>query len=1419
MERPFYAGIDLGSVSLNLVVIDKGGRILEGVYERTEGQPLSSLLMVLKRLSASYGELDGLSVTGSGRNMLSKIFSCEAVNEITAHGLGAAFSNPDVKTVIEIGGQDSKLILLNKDDKTGKIVIFDSAMNDVCAAGTGTFLDQQAKRLGIPVEELGNNALRSKHPAPIAGRCSVFAKTDMIHLQQTGVPVEDIVAGLCHALARGFLSNLAKGRTLPEPIQFQGGVAANKGVVKAFETILDLPPGGLHIPENFLLMGAIGAALHTKENNHSKGYLLNDLIKSLEKEIHTGRTQKSCLPPLKTRDAVDVHAPFTPLLKDTEIKELFLGIDVGAASVNLVLIDKAGNVQGSRYLLTSGKPVETIKEGLYGLGQETGRTFRVMGAAVTGSGRYFISHLVGADVVINEITAQAKAALHIDPSIDTLFEIGGQDSKYIRFEKGTVVDFEMNKVCAAGTGSFLEEQAARLNIDIKDHFSSLAFKGLTPGDLGTRCTVFMESDLIHHQQSGLCKEDLTAGLAYAIVNNYMEKVVGNRPIGKKIYFQGGVAGNSAVTAALEAFTGKEIHVHEHHDITGAIGAALTAMENLEENYVSTFAGFDIRDREISGNTFTCSHCPNMCEIRRIFINGEEKGVSGGICGRYEQQKGLDVSDPISERQRALEKIEPDLSPDAPVIGIPRSIFYFEDYPFWNTFFATLGYRTILSDTTSRELIYRGMKRTQSETCLPVKAAYGHVDDLITKGIRKIFFPSVSETLRVRDDLPRSYYCPYIQGLPYMLKAGFSGHDNVEFITPVLSFRDSTWKNALLELGNRLGKGYKETEKAILASREALAGFHEKLTAIGKELLSRRNGKTIILLGKAHHLFDDGQNMHIGKKLKMAGITAIPYDFLPISDVELPGHFENVVWKNSHDLLRAAMIARAYGLPVIMLTNFGCGPDSFTMKYLEEILTGHPFMVLEVDEHTADAGMVTRIEAFLHTVTSPLHGSETAKIDYSVITKGNDTLRNPFIPDPKMMAHLKDRTLFFHHVSPGMNRIMEMAFSIIGVNAMSMPPQDHRTEQLGRKYSSGLECHPYIVSTGDIIKLTERQGFDPSRAAILLISYDGCCRYSQYGLSYSMTLKKLGMPGVLIVNPLVSGRYEELSGIFGLNFTQAIWKGWLSAGVLENYLLSRRPYELVTGSTDMAYETALKGVAEAIGEFSPVDYIYDARLMNALKKGIGLIRAVPCDLTVKRPKVGVFGEFFSVLNLWANQDLFKKLESMGMEVKTSGLFILANFMSFFSERYHEAELKKKRGFAGYCFGKLKKNWLMSWAKRIESELDSDTEEIRILPTEKMIKDISPYINPDLDPVSTTYLARAMDLASRGIAGINYLIVLNCMLSNMTIPIIKKILSGYNDLPFLATAYDGFKETNTITRLEAFVHQAKLFNERYGSASLV
>lgn len=579
--KKLHLGLDVGSISVNTVLIDQDKSIIENHYDFSHGKPFHVLRDVLSGIIDRHGKegIGVISITGTGGKLAAELIGGQFVNEIIAHSSSVAELYPEARSVIEMGGEDSKLILMENKEVTHKSQLSDFAMNTLCAAGTGSFLDQQANRIGVSIEkEFGEMALKSENPPHIAGRCSVFAKSDMIHLQQIATPVHDIVAGLCYAVARNFKSNMAKGKQLEKPVIFQGGVAANAGVVRAFKEILKIEGDELIIPEYYASMGAIGAVFHLIDHPPEAGKQFSDLTR-LEQYLSSERKNGAHLESLIPSSAI-YQKEIVFKQNGHEKLDVYLGLDVGSLSTNVVLIDDENNVVARRYLPTASKPLVAIQKGLSEIYEEVGNKVEIKAAGTTGSGRYLTGDFIGADVIQNEITAQAAAAIAYDPTVDTIFEIGGQDSKYISIEKGVVVDFEMNKVCAAGTGSFLEEQAEKLDINIVEEFGKLALGAKEPARLGDRCTVFMESDLNSQQQRGTAKENLVGGLAYSIVHNYLQKVVGDKKIGDKIFFQGGVTNNRAVVAAFEKVLGKPIIVPPHFDVTGAIGVAIIARKAM-----------------------------------------------------------------------------------------------------------------------------------------------------------------------------------------------------------------------------------------------------------------------------------------------------------------------------------------------------------------------------------------------------------------------------------------------------------------------------------------------------------------------------------------------------------------------------------------------------------------------------------------------------------------------------------------------------------------------------------------------------------------------------------------------------------------------------------------------------------------------
>jgi predicted CoA-substrate-specific enzyme activase len=774
-----WLGVDVGSTTVKLVAVDEAGALLFKRYARANGRPRETLLEAHRSLRSQLGErpVASLGVTGSGGASVAAVLGGMHLNELVAQTRAIGRYHPEAHTVIEIGGQDSKYLSVRWDETTRQMILVDFAMNALCAAGTGSFLDQQAERLGVAIEEeFGRIALASHRAARVAGRCTVFAKSDMIHLQQEGTPLPDILAGLCLALARNFCTVIGKGKDFSAPVLFQGGVAYNKAVVRAFEQVLKLDPGELMVPEQHCYMAALGAAFIAADEARSGRPRPFHGFQALEAAILRRREEESRLEPLTNGRPPSRLLPVLRL-ESAEPIPTYLGVDVGSISTNLVLIDEEDRVLGRRYLMTSGQPLEAVRRGLRELLQDVGGGVEVRAVGSTGSGRYLTGDFVGADVVRNEITTQARAASAMDPRVDTVFEIGGQDSKYIRIQDGAVVDFAMNKACAAGTGSFLEEQADRLQIDIEEDFAELAFSSGCPSCLGERCTVFMESDLVHHQQRGAAVEDLTAGLAYSIVHNYLNRVVDTRELGNHIHFQGGVAANQSVTAAFEQVTGRAVTVPPHHDVTGAIGAAILAREEMARRppgrRATRFRGFGVADRSYETSSFECRACPNLCEVKRIEIEGESPIFYGARCDIFEeagrkQGNGRHLPDLFAERTALLmegyQEPEPG-SASHPRVGIPRSLIFHDLFPYWRTLFAELGIEIVLSGATSPRLIQLARERAAAETCFPVKLAFAHVVDLLDRGVSWLFLPSVLDRENVADGQVHNHYCPYIPAAP------------------------------------------------------------------------------------------------------------------------------------------------------------------------------------------------------------------------------------------------------------------------------------------------------------------------------------------------------------------------------------------------------------------------------------------------------------------------------------------------------------------------------------------------------------------------------------------------------------------------------------------------------------------------------
>lgn len=1398
-KTDIFLGLDMGSISLNTIIIDGDERILENHYDYCHGQPFLVLRKRLSDLLSRYKseQFRLVAITGSGGKLAADLIGGAFVNEIIAQSKSVSKLYPDVKTIIEMGGEDSKLIFMERGKEKAHASLSDFSMNSICAAGTGSFLDQQAKRIGVSIEnEFGQMALLSKNPPHIAGRCSVFAKSDMIHLQQIATPVHDIVAGLCFAVARNFKSNLAKGKDLAKPIVFQGGVAANAGVVNAFKEILHVEEGELIIPEYHASMGSLGAIYYMMEQMQGvpdfRG--LADLDDYLAKTRGGGKG----LPVLVESSAI-LKKEITFDLDGETKYPVYLGIDVGSLSTNVVLIDEHDNVIARKYLPTASRPLDAIRRGLTEIYDEVGMKVEVKAAGTTGSGRYLTGDFVGADVIQNEITAQATAAIAFDPEVDTIFEIGGQDSKYISIDQGVVVDFEMNKVCAAGTGSFLEEQAEKLDINIVEQFGNLALSAESPVSLGCRCTVFIESDLNANQQRGEKNENLVGGLAYSIVNNYIQKVVGSRRIGNKIFFQGGVANNKGVVAAFEQVTGKKIIIPPNFDVTGAIGMAMLAREKIRQGGITLFKGFDVRNVPFSLDKFTCKSCTNHCEIRMVKIEGEEKPLFyGGRCEKYEvdsrKKKTEDIPNLFAERERMLlGNYAEETNKGAISIGIPRELLlYYQEFPFWRTFFTELGFQVILSRHTDRKLVNRSLEMLTSETCFPVEVIHGHIMDLLDKKVDHVFIPFIVNNRAPVDNPTSNCNCPWIQTYPFMVRAALANHsDKDKLLIPALHprFFDRVFIQEMAAfMKQQFGIQSSAVKKALYLARSEQVHFEDSLIQKGEEILNNlpEGRKAMVILGRPYNAGDPELNLRLVEKLISQEVLPIPLDFLPLGEENVFEDYPNMYWPNGRKLLSGArIIARDDRLHGIYIGNFRCGPDSFIQHFVSEVLKGKPTLQLEIDEHSADAGLITRLEAFLDS-----------------IRKKQARIATPIQSDKKgfkQATPAKDRILYWPYMHDG-SYIAAAAARSCGIESYSLPVQTHEDLDIGRKYTSSKECFPMICTTGSFIKKLLEPGTDENRISFFMPDHNGPCRFGQYNRLQKVIFDRLGKKNVKIVSPSNDGSYADITPSNGAKFRYNAWKGFVAFDLIRKLQQQHRPYEKIKGATDRIYKESLQRIITCVENNCQ-------GLVKVLEETERKFRDIEMFQVPRKPIVSIVGEIFMRDNAFCNGNIVGRLEALGAETLMSPF---SEWLVYSTYRYTRDSIWKG-DYLGILKSKIQEFSQHTSYKKLLHTVDELVDVEKDIPLATMLQQTAPYVHKDYDGDPVIALGTASALAKKGVSGICNVLPFTCMPGTLICSVSDMFRKDHNNIPWVDYAYDGQDDASLETRLQAFMYQVKVFGK--------
>lgn len=1060
-------GIDLGTSTVKLVLTGSGAP--EVWCAPHHGRVAQTLLDGLRSLNLP--EKTTVCVTGGNRHaVLALCPQLAQMEDIPAIVSGVRTLAPDAGSVIEIGSQSARFIT----ELHGKAPRF--SVNEHCAGGTGSFFEDQMSRLGLQIEDYSKLVAQAREIPNLSGRCAVFAKTDIIHRQQEGVPKQDILLGLCYAMIRNYKATIVKNLPVEKPVAFCGGVTLNSGVVRAIRDIFGLQEDELIVPENARFAAAVGAA-QGAEQEIATAELLGALSQG---EVR--RTQEIALPQLTLNKGTDLSEPSC-----TEVMPedgAFIGIDIGSTSTDLVLMAQDGTLIDFQYLRTAGDPEGVVRRGLAQIQSKYG-DFHVRGVGVTGSGRERMGRMMGADAIRDEITAQARAATYWVPEADTVFEIGGQDSKYISLKNGEVADFQMNKICAAGTGSFVEEQAARMGIPIAK-FGPLALTGEHPCDLGERCTVFIETSIAQAEAQGASQADIAAGLCHSIVKNYLHKVVGGKKVGEHIVLQGGVDYNPGIVAAFQSAYGDSVRVSPVFSISGAFGAALLAKETVGSAQ-STFLGFDF-PREEHKITATSE------EIRRNKAFYRKAG------------------------QLAVEDYDGTIDPRKKTIGVPLTLIMFKFFPLVNAFFKNLGYNVVLSHATNEDTVRLSQQYAQGETCYPVKLIYGHMAQLADQGVDYIFLPSIHTIRHPHSHAVHNYACPYMQ---MAAKAVFDTlgleKRGIKLLSPILDLDlgAQMMGMAMLDVGKSLGFSKPRCLPGLLKGAMAVKKYSDGVEALGREMLAslKPEDKVLVLITRNYGTSDPVLNMGIPEMLLSRGYKVLTLGHLPGMDLDVSGDYPHMYWPfGDHVLSGAKLIAHHPNLYAVYLTNHGCGPDTLISHLFREEMGDKPYLQIEVDEHYSKVGVITRIEAFLNSL-SHRPPAEMPQ-NFNIL----DVAMHP----TNIQSKPDSRKLLVPNLGEYTPYLVEY-FERQGVNAEAMPPFTRETLEIGRAEMNSKEYLPLPMLVGACLQAIEKNGGDEDLQFLIPYGY-GADADGQYARVVRSILDRRGYTKCGIAAPML----EELS---------------------------------------------------------------------------------------------------------------------------------------------------------------------------------------------------------------------------------------------------------------------------------------------------
>ncbi len=1399
----YQAGIDVGSTTVKLVIQDGDGKLLFGQYRRHMAQTQQTLAQLLREARAALGDCAlKMRITGSGAISLGKALDIGFVQEVVAVASALKRQAPQTDVAIELGGEDAKIIYF-----TGGL---EERMNGVCAGGTGSFIDQMAALLQTDAAGLNAEAAKYQRIYPIAARCGVFAKTDIQPLINEGAARADLAASIFQAVVNQTISGLACGKPIRGCVAFLGGPLHFLTELKAaFIRTLGLTAETTVDPENSHLFAAMGAAMEAAD---APAVPLETLLTRLEQGVQMSFELKRLDPLFDSPAEYDAfrqrHARATVKKGDlsTYSGDCFLGIDAGSTTTKAALIGQQGELLFSYYASNQGNPVKTAMEAMAQLQAQLPSTAHIARACSTGYGETLLKSAFSLDEGEVETVAHCTAAAFFDPQVDCVLDIGGQDMKCIKLHDGCVDTVLLNEACSSGCGSFIESFANSLGYTAQE-FAQEALFAEHPIDLGTRCTVFMNSNVKQAQKEGAPVSDISAGLAYSVIKNALYKVIklaDASELGTHIVVQGGTFHNQAVLRAFERITGVQVTCPDISGMMGAFGAALIARSSYHGQGSTMLTLADIAALQYDTTTTRCKGCTNRCMLTINRFSNGNRHITGNRC-----EKGLGgtngaqrAESMVQYKQERLFRYEPLAEADAPrgTVGLPRVLNMYENYPFWATFFRELGIRAVLSPFSTRRIYELGMESIPSESeCYPAKLAHGHVQWLINEGIRTIFHPCVFYEHQESETAQNHYNCPivvsYAENLKNNIEAVTSGE--VHYIRPFIAFtNEQTAAHRLIDVCQREWDiPEAEVKSAVHAAWQEQQQAKADIRARGAELLhemEQRHGRGIVLAGRPYHI-DPEINHGVPELIASYGLYVFTEDSVP--QLTHPGSPLRVLdqWVYHSRLYNAAeFVSTRNDLELVQLNSFGCGLDAVTTDQVSEILqkSNKLYTVLKIDEVNNLGAVRIRIRSLLAAMKRRDERHITAHPENPAYHRSEFT-REMF---------REGYTILAPQMSPIHFDLLEPVFRKYGFN-MEVLDNDNRTAiDTGLKFVNNDACFPSITVVGQIMEAVLSGRYDTDKLAIIMTQTGGCCRASNYVGFIRRALDKVNLGHIPVISLSVQGLEKNSGFKLPMKLMLKAAHGVVYGDLFMRCLYRVRPYELEPGSANALHE---KWKAIAIDSLtnphSPWSY------KKVCKGIVEAFDTLPIDESLRKPRVGVVGEILVKYMPLANNHLVELLEREGAEATVPDL------MDFMNYSLHNGTYKHR--FLGNGSDVLSKLGIRAIYLLRKPALDALERSKRFeapLPIGTVAKLAKPFLSIGNQYGEGWFLTGEMaELLTTGVPNIVCIQPFACLPNHVVGKgVIKQLKRAYPQANIIAVDYDpGASEVNQLNRIKLMLSTAK------------